>query len=113
MQNSLFHEKMKRVRQPGEKNQKAAKDNYKYQFRLQRIPAPVVPNVLPSVALSEYDKASQLTLSKDQLSVYGCEVGEFFFTVMRKRLFKIRVGIEWFGRHTVYIGDHIIGSWKY
>ena len=30
--------------------------------------------LLPSVALSEYDKASQLTLSKDQLTIHGCEV---------------------------------------
>eukprot|EP01035_Chromulina_nebulosa_P037259 gene37259-50287_t len=31
--------------------------------------------LLPSVALSEYDKASQLTLSKDQLTIHGCEGG--------------------------------------
>jgi hypothetical protein len=32
------------------------------------------PFVLPSVALSAYDKASQLTLSRDQLICNGCEV---------------------------------------
>lgn len=42
--------------------------------------APIVPNVVtpiyipPSVALSTYDKASQLVLSKDQLICHGCEV---------------------------------------
>ena len=30
--------------------------------------------IAPSVALSAYDKATQLTLSKDQLLCYGCEV---------------------------------------
>ena len=33
--------------------------------------------ILPSVALSEYDKAAQLHLSKDQLSVYGGEVKSY------------------------------------
>lgn len=40
-------------------------------------PAPVPLSnmfIAPSVALSTYDKASQLTLSKDQLICYGCEV---------------------------------------
>jgi hypothetical protein len=39
-------------------------------------PPPVPLNVFipPSVALSTYDKASQLTLSKDQLLCHGCEV---------------------------------------
>jgi hypothetical protein len=39
-------------------------------------PPPVQLNVFipPSVALSTYDKASQLTLSKDQLLCHGCEV---------------------------------------
>ena len=35
----------------------------------------IVKKVLPSVALSEYDKAPQLQLSKDQLTVYGSEGG--------------------------------------
>ena len=37
---------------------------------------PANPNVFipPSVALSTYDKASQLVLSKDQLMCHGCEV---------------------------------------
>lgn len=40
--------------------------------------APIVPQfetkVLPSVALSQFDKASQLVLSSDQLICHGCEV---------------------------------------
>lgn len=40
----------------------------------QYVPEPVNLNILPSVALSSYDKASQLTLSKDQLICHGCEV---------------------------------------
>ena len=34
--------------------------------------------LLPSVALSAYDKAVQLSLSDDQLICYGCEVSEIF-----------------------------------
>jgi hypothetical protein len=42
------------------------------------LPAPTQHNfeakILPSVALSLYDKASQLKLCPDQLICYGCEV---------------------------------------
>jgi hypothetical protein len=33
--------------------------------------------ILPSVALSLYDKATQLVLSEDQLVCYGCDVSVF------------------------------------
>lgn len=69
---------MKRIRRPSEKEQKhdskliklsvKEKEREKIAFR-----GPGAA-LLPSVALSEYDKASQLTLSKDQLSIHGCEV---------------------------------------
>jgi hypothetical protein len=35
---------------------------------------PIEHKLLPSVALSLYDKAPQLILSNDQLICYGCEV---------------------------------------
>ena len=35
----------------------------------------VETKILPSVALSQYDKASQLVLSPDQLICYGCDGG--------------------------------------
>ena len=72
---------MKRIRRPSEKEQKndsklmktsiKEKDRDKLPFR-----GPGAA-LLPSVALSEYDKASQLTLSEDQLTIYGCEVRIF------------------------------------
>ena len=67
---------MKRIRRPSEKEQKndsklmkiSIKEKDKISFR-----GPGAA-LLPSVALSEYDKASQLKLSEDQLTLYGCEV---------------------------------------
>ncbi len=48
------------------------------------LPAPLQPcfetKLLPSVALSLYDKASQLKLCDDQLVCFGCEV--FLYTVI-------------------------------
>lgn len=42
------------------------------------LPAPTQPafepKILPSVALSLYDKAAQLKLCEDQLICFGCEV---------------------------------------
>lgn len=55
----------------------ASKERQRAQQALKAaLPIPVNVNVciLPSVALSSYDKASQLTLSKDQLLCHGCEV---------------------------------------
>jgi hypothetical protein len=59
---------------------KVSKPNY-HKHKNAAPPAPPPPPVLnsnvfipPSVALSTYDKASQLTLSKDQLICHGCEV---------------------------------------
>lgn len=66
---------MKRGRKPEKSDNKTVKFVPPYKYRALPVAAPVViSNLLPSVALSEYDKASQLTLSKDQLSVFGCEV---------------------------------------
>lgn len=38
------------------------------------IPAPIESKVLPSVALSHINKATQLVLSEDQMTCFGCEV---------------------------------------
>jgi hypothetical protein len=54
--------------------QKANKAHQAHQAALLDVPENVNVNILPSVALSSYDKASQLTLSKDQLICHGCEV---------------------------------------
>ena len=78
----------KRVRKQTDKDMKSdgpqwggpkpAKPNHnKHKAVAPPPPPPVILSNLfipPSVALSTYDKASQLVLSKDQLICYGCEV---------------------------------------
>lgn len=38
------------------------------------LPPPVDSKIFPTVVLSQMDKASQLRLSEDQLTCFGCEV---------------------------------------
>lgn len=68
----------KRQRKSTEKNSDLQIQSNKQQrssLTTVRSTAVVETKILPSVALSLYDKASQLTLSSDQLICYGCEGG--------------------------------------
>ena len=51
--------------------------------------------LLPSVTLSTYDKATQLTLSKDQLICHGCEVLTTFYYILPLLFFTLINFVIW------------------